>query len=181
MQIISKKIDEVFPYDNNPRRNDEAVPYVAQSIKEFGFKVPLVIDKDGVIVSGHTRLKAAKSLGLKEVPCVVADDLTEEQIKAFRLADNKVGEIATWDFEKLSIELDELEDIEMQDFGFYVAGDDDDFENIFDQQEEKEEEEQEETKEDEDYKVIVKLTTKEEADELMKELLEEGYECEVSQ
>lgn len=181
MKIVNKKIEELTPYENNPRKNAEAVPFVAESIKTFGFKVPIVIDKDGVIVSGHTRYKAAKSLGLSEVPCVVADDLNDEQIKAFRLADNKVGEIATWDFEKLHIELDELEEIEMQDFGFYLAGEEDDFENIFDPQEEKEEEAEEEKKEEDGYKVVVKFKTKEEANELLKELLADGYECEVVQ
>ena len=79
MNIIYKKINEVIPYEKNPRKNDEAVKYVAESIKEFGFKVPIVIDKDNVIVTGHTRLKASELLGLKEVPCIVANDLTEEQ------------------------------------------------------------------------------------------------------
>ena len=118
MQIITKKIDEVIPYENNPRKNDEAVEYVAKSIKEFGFKVPIIIDKNNIIVTGHTRLKAAKKLGLKEVPCIMADDLTEEQIKAFRLADNKVGEIATWDFDLLNLELDDITGINMEDFSF---------------------------------------------------------------
>lgn len=118
MEIIYKKVDEIIPYENNPRKNEEAVEYVANSIKEFGFKVPIVIDKDGVIIAGHTRLKGAKKLGLKEVPCIIADDLTEEQVKAFRLADNKVGEIAEWDFDLLNIELDNITDIDMEDFGF---------------------------------------------------------------
>ena len=95
MNIIEKKIGDIKPYERNPRRNDEAVKYVAESIKNFGFKNPIIVDNDGVIVAGHTRFKAAKQLGLQVVPCVVADDLTPEQIKAFRLADNKVGEIAT--------------------------------------------------------------------------------------
>lgn len=117
MKIVNKKLEELTPYENNPRRNDEAVPYVAESIKQFGFKVPIVIDKNGVIVSGHTRYKASKSLGLAEVPCIIADDLTEEQIKAFRLADNKVGEIATWDDELLAGEIEGI-DLDMGEFGF---------------------------------------------------------------
>lgn len=95
MNIVERKLGDVRPYDKNPRRNDDAVQYVAESIKQFGFKVPLVIDNDGVIIAGHTRWKAAKKLGLDAVPCIIADDLTEEQIKAFRLADNKVAEKAT--------------------------------------------------------------------------------------
>lgn len=118
MQIVYKNIDELIPYENNPRNNEEAVKYVANSIKEFGFKVPIIIDKENVIVAGHTRYKASKQLGLNEVPCVVADDLTEEQIKAFRLADNKTAEIATWDFDLLEQELGEIAGLDMTDFGF---------------------------------------------------------------
>lgn len=117
LQIEYLPTEELIPYENNPRHNDEAVEYVANSIKDFGFKVPIVIDANNVIVSGHTRLKAAKRLGLTELPCIRADDLTEEQIKAFRLADNKVGEIATWDTDKLMQELADIA-IDMEAFGF---------------------------------------------------------------
>ena len=118
MNIIEKPISEVIPYEKNPRINDNAVPAVMKSIDEFGFKVPIVIDKNGTIVTGHTRLKAAKKLGMKTVPCIVADDLTPEQIKAFRLADNKVAEAAEWDMELLNEELDGIIDIDMSDFNF---------------------------------------------------------------
>lgn len=120
MNIIMKKVEELIPYINNPRKNDDAVDAVASSIKNFGFKVPIVIDGQNEIINGHTRLKAAKKLGLKEVPVIIADDLTPEQVKAFRLADNKVGEIAEWDEEALAIELEELGnlDFDMSDFGF---------------------------------------------------------------
>jgi site-specific DNA-methyltransferase (adenine-specific) len=118
MQIIEKSITEIKPYENNPRKNDEAVEYVANSIKEFGFKVPIVIDKNGVIVAGHTRYKAAQELGLEKLPCIIADDLTEEQVKAFRLADNKAGELAEWDFDLLGEELDGIFDIDMSELGF---------------------------------------------------------------
>ena len=124
MQIIEVEIDKVIPYVNNPRNNDEAVDAVAASIKEFGFKVPVVIDKENVIVAGHTRVKAAKKLRLKTIPCIMADDLTEQQIKAFRLADNKVGELASWDFEKLRIEFEGINDLEMVDFGFEKSSED---------------------------------------------------------
>lgn len=120
MEIVNIAVDKLVPYENNPRNNTEAIQYVANSIKEFGFKVPLVIDSDNVVICGHTRLLAAKQLGLKDIPCVVADDLTDEQIKAFRLADNKVGEIATWDLNKLQLELDFL-DCNMEEFGFISA------------------------------------------------------------
>ena len=121
MEIIQKSLGELTPYHNNPRKNDGAVDKVAASIKEFGFKVPIVIDKDGVIVAGHTRLRAAQKLGLEEVPCVVADDLTEEQIKAFRLADNKTAEFAEWDFDMLTAELQNINEIDYSQFGFDLS------------------------------------------------------------
>lgn len=119
LKIIYKNIDELMPYENNPRINDNAVDAVAKSIEQFGFKNPIIIDKNDVIIAGHTRLKAAKQLGLKRVPIILADDLTKEQVKAFRLADNKVAEIADWDYEKLENELAEI-NIDMSDFGFSV-------------------------------------------------------------
>ncbi|HAP3036197.1 TPA: ParB N-terminal domain-containing protein [Enterococcus faecalis] len=120
MDIKVQKTEDLIPYEKNPRHNEDAITAVAKSIKKFGFKVPIVVDASNVIVNGHTRLKAAKYLGLKEVPTIIADDLTPEQIKAFRLVDNKVGEIATWDEELLNAELDELADLDfdMTEFGF---------------------------------------------------------------
>lgn len=117
MNIKSMKLEDLKEYGNNPRLNDEAVEYVAKSIEEFGFKVPIIIDEDNVIVAGHTRKKAAARLGLKEVPVIVADDLNADQVKAFRLADNKVAEYSEWDMDLLMIELNDI-DIEMDDFGF---------------------------------------------------------------
>lgn len=117
MQIEYLKTADLIPYEKNPRKNDEAVEYVANSIKEFGFKVPIVIDTDNVIIAGHTRLKAAQKLHIDEVPCIRADDLSEQQVKAFRLADNKVGEIAEWDDDFLKLELDDIE-LDMSLFGF---------------------------------------------------------------
>lgn len=124
MQIVDKNIKDLIPYVKNPRKNDGAVEAVANSIKEFGFKVPIVIDSENNVVCGHTRLKAAKKLKLDSVPCVIADDLTDEQIKAFRLADNKVGELAEWDFDLLDEELDSIFDIDMSQLGFSVDNDD---------------------------------------------------------
>ena len=120
MQIVEKDVGELQEYENNPRNNDNAVDAVAHSIKDFGFRVPVVIDKNNIIIAGHTRVKAAKQLGLKLVPCIIADDLTEEQIKAFRLADNKTSEISEWDFDKLDIELTSLQEagFDMGIFGF---------------------------------------------------------------
>lgn len=108
MDVKLFQLDELKPYEKNPRRNDRAVDAVAKSIEQFGFKVPIVIDADNVIVCGHTRYKAAQKLHLESVPCIVANDLTPEQVRAFRLIDNKTGEIATWDFEKLTTELSSL-------------------------------------------------------------------------
>lgn len=118
MNVIDIEIGKLIPYDKNPRKNDKAVKYVAESIKTFGFKQPIVVDKDHVVVCGHTRLKAAKKLGLKSVPCVIADDLNEEQIKAFRLADNKVAEQAEWEWDLLDGEISGILGIDMGNFGF---------------------------------------------------------------
>lgn len=118
MEIKRVKLSEIRPYEKNPRRNDSAVDAVAASIKEFGWQQPIVVDKDGVIIAGHTRYKAAKKLKCKEVPVVYADNLTEEQVKAYRLADNKTSELAEWDADLLSEELLDLQDFDMGQFGF---------------------------------------------------------------
>ena len=118
IKIIYKNVGELVPYEKNPRKNTKAVKYVANSISEFGFKVPIVIDENNVVICGHTRVLASEKLGLNEVPCIIAKDLTEEQIKAFRLADNKVSEKAEWDFDLLNEEMDELFDFDMTEFGF---------------------------------------------------------------
>ena len=117
MQIEYRKTEDLIPYENNPRKNDDAVELVANSIQEFGFKVPIIVDEENIIVAGHTRLKAAELLGIEEVPVIVANDLTEEQIKAFRLADNKTAEISGWDFPRLELELEGI-DLDMSSFGF---------------------------------------------------------------
>lgn len=109
MIIEDIPISAVKPYEKNPRKNDKAVDGVAESIKQFGFKQPIVIDKNGVIVAGHTRYKAALKLGLDTVPCVRADDLTQKQIKAYRILDNKLNELSSWDFETLGEELETFE------------------------------------------------------------------------
>lgn len=116
IKIIEKDINELVPYENNARINDKAVDIVANSIKEFGFRNPCIIDKNNVLVAGHTRVLACKKLGITKVPCIVADDLTEEQIKAFRIADNSSAQVAEWDMEKLMKELDSI-DYDMAQFG----------------------------------------------------------------
>ena len=118
MKIEEMKVGELIPYENNPRKNDAAVDAVAESIRRFGAKVPIIIDRNNVIVAGHTRRAAAIKLGMETFPVIMADDLTDEQIRAFRLADNKTGELAEWDFEKLEEELRALDDIDMETLGF---------------------------------------------------------------
>ena len=124
MNIVEMSINDIKAYPNNPRKNDMAVDAVAESIRQFGFKVPLVIDKNNEIVTGHTRYKACQKLGIEKIPCIVADDLNEEQIKAFRLVDNKTSEISDWDYALLDLELDGIDDIDMSAFGFEDFGGD---------------------------------------------------------
>lgn len=118
IKVTMRKLAELVPYEGNPRDNSKAVNAVAESIKEFGFKNPIIVDKDDVIVAGHTRYKAAEKLGLDEVPVIVADDLSDEQVKAFRLADNKTAELAEWNFDLLETELAGISEIDMSAFGF---------------------------------------------------------------
>lgn len=119
LKIEYQKVSDLIPYAKNPRKNREAVNYVANSIKEFGFKNPIIIDGNNEIIAGHTRLLAAKKLGIEEVPCIRANDLSEEQIKAFRLADNKTGEFAEWDNVLLDEELQGILEIDMEALGFF--------------------------------------------------------------
>lgn len=121
MEIVNKNIEEIKMYENNPRNNEGAVEYVANSIKEFGFKVPIVLDKNNIIVAGHTRYKAAKLLNITEIPCIIADDLSDEQVKAFRLIDNKAAELASWDIDLLNLELENIKDIDMELFDFQIS------------------------------------------------------------
>ena len=169
MDIAIRALDEIKPYEKNPRNNKDAVKYVANSIKEFGFKVPIVIDSEGVIVAGHTRYKAAKKLKMDKVPCIVADDLTEDQIRAFRIADNKVSEIAEWDFELLEGEMEML-DFDMTDFGFL----EDDEEPL---EEPAKEREDLSGKIGETYEVIIECENELQQEELYYRLTEEGLKC----
>lgn len=143
MEIVYKKLKDIKPYENNPRNNEQAIDYVANSIKEFGFNVPLVIDKNGIIITGHTRYLASIKLGLKEIPCIIADDLSEEKVNAFRLADNKVAESSRWDYKKLTEELRNVDE-EMMDFfdlDFIELSMDEDVKESDSESEEKEEKE----------------------------------------
>ena len=113
MDVFERKLGDIKPYPDNPRHNDDAVEGVAESIKQYGFKVPIIVDANGVIIAGHTRLKAAQSLRLKSIPVIVADDLTPEQVRAFRIADNKTGDMSEWDYKKLIDELDALDGLDV--------------------------------------------------------------------
>ena len=170
MNISEKNLKDIKPYEKNPRKNDNAVKYVANSIKEFGFQQPIVIDKNGVIVAGHTRYKASKKLGLEKVPCIIADDLTDEQIKAYRLADNKVSEKSEWDFDLLSEELEGIFDIDMSDFDFDLS-----------EGEEKQPTERKDLsdKVGETYEVIIECDNEQQQAEIYEKLREEGLTCRV--
>lgn len=171
MQIQNMNIHDLKAYVDNPRQNDDAIDKVKESIKEFGFKVPIVVDKDNEIIAGHTRKKAALEIGIKEVPVIVADDLTDEQVRAFRLADNKVAEFSEWDMELLQSELNMLDDIDMDSFGFE---DMEDVENneIF---------EEEEIKNIEDDEIIiVEPNNQEDLEKQFNQLKKEGYNCRIS-
>lgn len=130
MKVVMKKIKDIIPYKNNPRKNEKAIDAVANSIKEFGFKNPIIIDKDGIIISGHTRRLAAIKLKMTEVPCVIGDDMTEAQVRAFRLADNRVAELATWDDALLKDEIAKVLDMDLASYGFDIE----DLDNIIQNQ-----------------------------------------------
>jgi ParB-like chromosome segregation protein Spo0J len=109
MQVTQQSIDSIIPYARNPRKNTNAVDKVSASIQEFGFRQPIVVDSDNVIIAGHTRYEAAKKLGMSEVPVHVAESLTEQQVKAYRLADNRVSQESEWDLDLLKLELSDLD------------------------------------------------------------------------
>ena len=119
MEVFMRRIEDIVPYEYNPRDNDEAAEVVAESIKEFGFQNPIILDENDVVICGHARLKAAMLLGLEEVPCIAVTDLTPAQVRAFRIADNKTAEIAGWDYDALCREFQELSEM---DFDLNLTG-----------------------------------------------------------
>ena len=119
MQIENRTLSNIKPYKNNPRRSVKTIAKIVTSIKEFGFKQPLVLDKEGVIIVGHSRYLAAKELGLETVPCVIAKELTPQQIRAYRIADNRIAQDGEWDTDLLAIELSEINN---SDFDFTKTG-----------------------------------------------------------
>ena len=118
MKVTEIELRKLIPYENNPRKNEKAVDAVMQSIKQFGFKNPIIVDENMVIISGHTRRLAALKLSMEKVPVIIAKDLTEEQVRAFRLADNRVASFSSWDEAKLKEEIADINNIDLSDFGF---------------------------------------------------------------
>ena len=169
MNIESRLLADIVPYAKNAKKHDKRqINNVAESIKQYGFVQPIVIDRDGVIVIGHCRALAAKKLGMKEVPCVCVDDLTPEQVNALRIVDNKSNE-SDWDFDILPDELAEL-DLSAFDFDFGVSLDEDDTEQ----------KEREEIALNESVSVVVECSDDEEAETIFEKLSEEGYKCHIS-
>ncbi len=169
MKVELWDISRLKPYPNNPRENESAVEPVARSIEEFGFQQPIVVDQEGTIIVGHTRVKAAKKLKLKKVPVVIADNLTPEQVKAYRLADNKTNELAQWNMEELKLELDNLKmnfAVDMADFGF------------FNQEEgEKKNESSKQIYIPDLYQVVIECDDEEDQKTLYEELVQSGRKC----
>lgn len=118
VMVEKMELDRIVPYENNPRRNERAISAVENSIKQFGYQNPIIVDKNNIVIAGHSRLEAAKRLGIKVLPVIVADDLTSEQANAFRLADNRTASFSEWDERKLRDELADVVEIDMSDFGF---------------------------------------------------------------
>lgn len=171
-------ITKVIPYENNARINDHVVEALANSIEKFGFNEPIVLAPDNVIVCGHTRVKAALRLGMTEVPYVYTKNLTQQEIDAYRLADNKIAEQALWDFEKLNKEIAKIgEDIAMTDFGFkpedFVPAQIDDPEPVEDDENEKQ-------LRDNMFRIIVECDDENDAEEKFNALVKEGYKCSLS-
>ena len=169
MDVINISVKDLIPYDRNTKKHDKTqINNVAESIKQYGFVQPIVIDKNNVVVIGHCRLLAAKQLKMKEVPCVCVEDLTDEQVKALRIVDNKSNE-SEWDFDILTDELAEL-DLSAFDFDFGVSLDEDDTET----------KEREEIALNESISVVVECSDDEEAEAIFEKLSEEGYKCHIS-
>ena len=169
MKVANRNLTELTPYAKNAKKHDSTqIANVAESIRQFGFVQPIVIDRNGVIVIGHCRALAAKKLGMQEVPCVCVDDLTPEQVNALRIVDNKSNE-SEWDFDLLADELVEL-DLSAFDFDFGVSLDEDDTEP----------KEREEVALNESVSVVVECSDDEEAETIFEKLSEEGYKCHIS-
>ena len=168
-QIVYKKLSELHLNDRNPRINDNAVDVVAKSIEKYGFKNPLIVDSNGKIWCGNTRYKASKKLGLKEVPCIVADDLTEEQIREYALLDNKTNELAEWDFDLLG---EELADLDLSDFDLDWGINEDDNSN--------KERIDKSDKLNDIYEITISCQNENDLENIYNEFIERGYKCKIS-
>ena len=169
MDIKNIAVKDLIPYGKNTKKHDDVqINNVAESIKQYGFVQPIVIDKNNVVVIGHCRLLAAKKLKMADVPCVCVEDLTEEQVKALRIVDNKSNE-SPWDFDFLADELAEI-NLDAFNFDFGVNFDDDDTET----------KEREEIALNESISVVIECADDEEAETIFEKLSEEGYKCHIS-
>jgi site-specific DNA-methyltransferase (adenine-specific) len=168
-KIVYKKVDDLKLNPKNPRKNDDAVSVVAKSIEKYGFKNPLIIDENNIVWCGNTRLKASRTLGLEEVPCIVASDLTEEQIRELALIDNKSSEIAEWDFDLLG---DELAELNMTYFDL-------DWNLVDNEIKEIERKDLSETIKSQ-FELIVNCEDEQILEQLYNEMIERGYECKIS-
>ena len=171
MEIVYVSIEKIKPYKNNPRNNKKAIDKVAKSIREYGFKVPCVLDSNFVLITGHTRFEAAKKIGMKKIPCIIADDLNTAKANAFRIADNKVAEYSTWDMERLKEELSkiQLEDIEFaEEFDLEGLAEDLDIDSFF-------EETGEEHQKKEKFEIVIRCKDAKQYDKRMKKLISIGW------
>ena len=167
VNLVKKNMKDIFPYANNPRKNDSAVDAVAESIRQCGYIAPIIVDEDGVILAGHTRYKALKKLGRDWAEVIVKDGLTEEQKKKYRLLDNKTGELASWDFDLLSNEIEGL-DFDGLSLGWEVYG-------ISDKELNDLMSEEVEMRTKKKTMVVVETETNEEAEAVANVLKENGY------
>ncbi len=175
-QLEQWPVADLIEYARNPRKNDHAVDKVAAAIREFGFRVPILAKSDKTIVDGHLRLKAAKKLGLETVPVMLCDDMTDAQIKAFRISVNRVAEFAGWDNDMLRIELDELGEMgfDLELTGFSL----DEMASIFDNSEQEDTEPTEQLYA-EIFSIVVECESEEEQERIFNRLDSEGYKCRV--
>jgi ParB-like chromosome segregation protein Spo0J len=174
MEVTTAHIDDVIPYARNPRNNEAAVDKVAASIREYGWRQPIVVDKEMTIIAGHTRLMAAMKLGLEKVPIHIADGLTDAQVKAYRIADNRVSQEAEWDNDLLKLEFDDLLDV---DFDLGLTGfNDDELKNLLEDDEQKTTTSQDVNSE---YEVVIECVSEEEQERVYKIMTDKGYKCRV--
>ena len=188
MNVIEIPVTQLKPYEKNARYNENAVSKVAESIRQFGFKNPIIVDKDMSVIAGHTRLASAKQLGLKKVPCIIADDLTPRQVKAFRLVDNRTSEFASWNYDLLQSELETL-DIDLSDFEFpdltyedtlsaeeleSILDDDTDPTSEYGKDDDEEETDSKDFSHEDEYKVEITCKNQTEQESLYYELVKRG-------